>query len=233
MILTWTTGKVSIIGNTFEDGRYAIFAVKSPNGVATGNRFESYGVGLNITTADSNGWKITNNNFNGISNQGIALTTAAGATVVGNTGTCPLLLNTSGSAAASIFKGNVFSNVTLQSSFSSGNTFEANHITGTISHTSATFNSNTWRRNTGAGCAGIFYGTTTLVSGTSGIINTAAANSARKWAFSRQAPNASTALGSLALGTVTAQMSFVINSLNDTATVATGDLSTVYWEILE
>jgi hypothetical protein len=110
--------------------------------------------------------------------------------------------------------------------------FEGNTINSITNSGTVTFASNTWRRNTGAGCVGIFYGTTTLASGTA-TITSAAANSARKWSLTRQAKNSSTGIGSPSIGTVTAQTSFVIDSLKSDATVETGDLSSVYWEILE
>ena len=128
---------------------------------------------------------------------------------------------------------NLLSGVQVDSGSSTGSLFQNNVITGSITHTGgANFASNTWRRNTGAGCAGVFYGTATLAGGAA-TVTTPAANSARKFGFSRQALNASTGIGNLTLGTVTAQTSFVINALNDSAATATGDLSSVYWEILE
>jgi hypothetical protein len=42
-----------------------------------------------------------------------------------------------------------------------------------------------------------------------------------------------TAIGSLSVGTITAQTNFAIDALKADATVETGDLSSVYWDIIE
>ena len=76
-------------------------------------------------------------------------------------------------------------------------------------------------------------GTATLSSGTVTVSNAAAcaAGSSCIYKFTNCGPNSSTAIGVLSLGTVTAGTSFVINSLSATNTVATGDASTVCWQI--
>lgn len=74
-------------------------------------------------------------------------------------------------------------------------------------------------------------GVATLVSGTVTVSTTAIAAGDRVH-LSRQGKDSSTAIGSLERGTITAGTSFVINALKADATVETGDLSTVYWEIM-
>lgn len=61
----------------------------------------------------------------------------------------------------------------------------------------------------------------------------AAAYAGKRIKLWRRSPNASSAIGSLATGTITAGTSFVINALDATASVETGDVSTVMWEIEE
>jgi hypothetical protein len=180
---------------------------------------------------DGANWTVTGNHF--ATANGTAVNAAGptnnGLTFANNTGNVDLIM----SSGSNRIYNNRIRNITLTTADANSSIFLGNEITGTISHTTATFASNTWRRNTGAGCAGIFYGTATLASGTA-TVTSAAANSARKWALSRQGIGAATALGSLALGTITAQTSFVINALKPAdATVETGDASVVHWEILE
>jgi hypothetical protein len=186
--------------------------------------------GLRLMTNGAN-WTVTGNHF--ATANGTAVNAAGptnnGLTFANNTGNVDLIM----SSGSNRIYNNRIRNITLTTADANSSIFLGNEITGTISHTTATFASNTWRRNTGAGCAGIFYGTATLASGTA-TVTSAAANSARKWALSRQGIGAATALGSLALGTITAQTSFVINALKPAdATVETGDASVVHWEILE
>lgn len=76
-------------------------------------------------------------------------------------------------------------------------------------------------------------GMATLTSGTV-TISTAAAcavGSSCAYRLSNCGANASTAIGTPSLGTVTAGTSFVINSLSSTNTVVTGDVSNVCWQI--
>jgi hypothetical protein len=75
-------------------------------------------------------------------------------------------------------------------------------------------------------------GTVTLASGTATISTTAsAAVGTVNYSLSHCGPNSSTAIGTLSTGTIVAGTSFVINALTATNTVATGDASTVCWEI--
>jgi len=76
-------------------------------------------------------------------------------------------------------------------------------------------------------------GTATLVSGTVTVSTTAACapGTGCSYTLINCGKNSSTAIGTLSLGTVTAGTSMVINSLTSTATVATGDDSTVCWRI--
>lgn len=76
-------------------------------------------------------------------------------------------------------------------------------------------------------------GTATLASGTVTVANTSVTANTRIF-LSRYAPGASTEVGSLSVGTVTASTSFVINALDPSdATVATGDVSVVHWLLVE
>ena len=234
------SGKVTIKGNIIESYASGVRVDSAQGGILEGNTFISTGAGpvdanfVNTGAADN--WNITQNIFSSLSTHGIKFNYGQGGMVVKNntasaaTGFA-ILLN--GGCTSNVIDSNHFSTVGFASSSDSGNVIVDNLISGTITHSgTSTFAINTWRRNTGAGCLNVFYGTATLASGTA-TVSTAVANSARKFGFSRQVPNASTGIGNLALGTVTAQTSFVVNALNDTATVATGDLSSVYWEILE
>ena len=251
-VLATSAGRLLVQGN-HTSALYGVFAVStSLPALVSGNRFEGYGNGLRVEASTSGtcsgnlfagpagavdiqlrsgstGWRIMGNGFSA-ANSGIQAVSGGGnsSRIFGNTGGFDLTL----ASINSIIKGNDLDVITLNTGVT-GNTFEENTISGTISHTAVNFSSNTWRRNTGAGCAGIFYGTVTLTSGTSGAINTAAANSVRKWSLTRQSKGSSTAIGSPSIGTITAQTSFVVDALKADATVETGDLSSIYWQILE
>ena len=239
--LTLQTGSLVATNNVFEDCASGIKIISSNNGQVMGNVFKGGGgVDLDffITTSEKDNWDVIGNIFNSAASTAAVRIYGGGngnrfANNIGTAGGFAVSVGVSSSATGNQFINNLISTLSVDAGASTGNLFERNIITGAITHPGATtFASNTWIRNTGAGCAGIFYGTIPLVSGTA-TVTTAAANSARKWSLNRQAPNASTAIGNLALGTVTAQTSFVVNALSDIAIVATGDLSTVYWEILE
>lgn len=235
------TGRVHILNSRFEDYGNALRFDNASNGVISGCSFNGGGgardIHFTISSAKS-GWSVINNVLSSAASQ--AIYTSSGftaSTFANNVGTTTagfvMYLGGGGSSQNNIIRNNSISNLTVDSGASTGNLFEDNYITGTISHPSTTtFASNTWRRNTGAGCAGIFYGTATLTSGAA-TLTSPAANSSRKWSLTRQAKNASTAIGSLSLGTVTAQTNFIINALKSDATTETGDASTVYWEINE
>lgn len=76
-------------------------------------------------------------------------------------------------------------------------------------------------------------GTSTLTSGTVTVSNTSVTANTRIF-LSRYSPGASTALGTLSVGTVVASTSFVIDSRNPTdATVQTNDVSVVHWILVE
>jgi hypothetical protein len=75
-------------------------------------------------------------------------------------------------------------------------------------------------------------GASTLVNGTVTVSNGLATASTRIL-VSRQGINASSAMGSIAVGTITDGTSFVINSLSSTGAVVAGDQSSIYWEILK
>ena len=235
------TGKVVVTNNRFASYVNALRVDTAAGGVAEGNVFEgnqtSTDLHLTATTGGADNWSVKNNTFATISTSAVRIGAgSSGGTFTGNTGDAGgfgILVGSGGPSVKNTFANNVLTSVNLDSATSTGNAFQSNMISGPIVHSGgANFASNIWRGNTGAGCAGVFYGTATLNSGTA-TVTTPAANAARKFGFSRQTPNASTAIGHLALGNVNAQTSFVINSLGNSAAVAAGDLSTVYWEILE
>lgn len=78
-------------------------------------------------------------------------------------------------------------------------------------------------------------GTVTLVGGTA-TISTTAVTAASKIRYSRQSVGATgaAATGNLSIGTITAGVSFVINSVTptDTTALATSDVSVIFWEIV-
>lgn len=235
------SGDVNITGNLFRDATNHIRIESASGGMVSGNRFKNSGVDLHFTslTGLTDNWNILNNTFDSTAaTRSVQMAYGcSGATFIGNNGDNGGFSIHVGSGGGAVtnnkFIGNHFSTLLVDYANSTGNLFRNNEITGTITHSnSSTYAQNTWTGNKGAGCAGIFYGTATLTSGTA-TITSAASNSGRKFGLSRQSPNASTAIGNLSLGTVTAQTSFVVNALNDSAAVATGDLSSVYWEIIE
>ena len=236
--LVLQTGVATIMNNVLKDSGNHIVIRNSNDGKIMGNTFSGANIDVQFFTSTSDNWEVVGNIFDTAAatrSVHIAPGCSGGlfANNVGNAGGFKFYLGFAGSATNHTLLNNVISTLTVEGGVSTGNLFERNIILTSITATSVvTYSGNTWRGNTGAGCAGIFYGTATLVSGTA-TVTTAAANSSRKWSLTRQAPNASTAIGNLALGTVTAQTSFVVNALSDIAIVATGDLSTVYWEILE
>jgi len=75
-------------------------------------------------------------------------------------------------------------------------------------------------------------GQATLVSGTVTISNTSVTTNTRIF-LTRANSNSSTAIGALTVGTVTANTSFIINSLSPSATVTTTDVSIVNWMLIE
>lgn len=74
-------------------------------------------------------------------------------------------------------------------------------------------------------------GVATLTAGTVTVSTTAVAANSRVF-LTRQDLNSATAVGSPTLGTVTAGTSFVINSLDATASVETNDVSIIAWMIV-
>jgi hypothetical protein len=78
-------------------------------------------------------------------------------------------------------------------------------------------------------------GTVTLVGGTATIATTAV-TAASKIRYSRQSVGATgaAATGNLSIGTITAGVSFIINSVTptDTTALATTDVSVIFWEIV-
>lgn len=76
-------------------------------------------------------------------------------------------------------------------------------------------------------------GTAALSSGTVTVSTSAACavSSTCVYKLSHCGIGSSTAIGTLSTGTITAGTSFVINALSSAAAVATGDLSTVCWQI--
>jgi hypothetical protein len=230
--LVATSKPALVCGNYFDVGYTNGLRIEaSTGGVAQGNHFNATDTGATDVAlrSGSTGWKLIGNNFSPTTTGVVSVSNGgSGVSIMGNTGDFKLSLG----ASTATVKSNQLGAVTWAGNGATGNLFEGNTINSIANSGTVTFASNTWRRNTGAGCVGIFYGTTTLASGTA-TITSAAANSARKWSLTRQAKNSSTGIGSPSIGTVTAQTSFVIDSLKSDATVETGDLSSVYWEILE
>ena len=238
--LTSQTGSFTALNNVFENSGIHIQALSSNDGKVLGNTFKGASVYLRMDGAggEMDNWEVIGNVFQSTNNTrsihiGAGSSGGTFSNNIGSDGGFSVGLGVGGSSTNNRFINNLISTLSVDSAASTGNLFERNVITGSITHPGATtFAGNTWRGNTGAGCAGIFYGTIPLVNGKA-TVATPAANLARRFGFTRQSPNASTAIGHLALGSVTAQTSFVINALNDSAAVASGDLSSVYWEIIE
>jgi len=85
-----------------------------------------------------------------------------------------------------------------------------------------------------SGCPTATYtGKATLSSGTATVSTTGAcaSSSTCTYKLANCGVNASSAIGTLSVGTVSAGTSFVINSLTAAASVATGDASSVCWQI--
>jgi hypothetical protein len=76
-------------------------------------------------------------------------------------------------------------------------------------------------------------GSATLVSGTVTVSNSVACTVGASCTYhlTNCGPNASTGIGALSVGTISAGTSFVINSLSSSNTVLTTDASTVCWQI--
>ena len=238
----YATGIVNVTGGSFENYATGVTVDNANSGRVTNCSFSGTAGCKDVTfpgtiAATATGWTISGNTFSAASDHGVHVGYGLSASTITNnvaTTTSGWKFGIVGAGLNNIVRGNSIATLSIAGATSTGNIFEDNLIQSTITHATVTFASNTWRRNTGAGCLNVFYGTATLVSGTTGTpIATAAANSSRKFSLTRQAPNASTAIGNIALGTVTANTSFVINALKADATVETGDLSSVYWEILE
>lgn len=240
LTITSATGIPLIRGNRFKDYANGVRVDSAANGVISGNHFAgssgTLDIHFTVSGSGKNNWVITNNAFSTASTPAIKIGSAAGNTIANNVGSAggfAVQYGEGGSTTGGIVRNNSLTTLSINSGASTGNLFEGNYITGAITHPAATtFASNTWRRNTGAGCAGVFYGTTALTSGAAAI-NTAAANAARKYSLTRQAKNASTGIGDLTIGIVAAQTSFAIDALKADASVETGDASSIYWEILE
>jgi hypothetical protein len=231
----FATGRIEVDRCTFSNYGTGIIVTSGTGGIVRGCNFLGSSGTTGVTFATGcNSWIIENNIFHTSSTNGLNFaTTTTGHTIQGNNGSTatgfPL---TTGILTTSNIRNNSFSTVTIGGGPSSvTNIFANNTISGTISG-SAKISQSKWMGNTGAGCLNVFFGINTLASGTT-TISTIAASSGKLFRLTRTSPNASTAIGNTALGTIVADTSFIINALNDTATVATGDLSSVYWEILE
>ena len=233
--VSYAIGRVEVDGCTFLGYATGIIVTSATSGIVRRCNFlgSSGTTGATFATG-CNSWIIENNIFNTSSVNGLNIaTTNTGYTIQNNNGSSvtgfPL---TTGILTTSNIRNNSFSTVTIGGGPSSvTNIFVNNTISGAISG-SAKISQSKWRNNNGVGCTGVFFGSATLASGTT-TVSTIAASSGKLFRFTRTLPNSSTAIGNVALGTITADTSFVINALSDIATVATGDLSTVFWEILE
>ena len=202
--LTLQSGSLTATNNVFEDNAVGIEVTYSNNGKVLGNTFRGGAKDIEFYLYDGNkdDWEITGNVFDSAASQGsVRLWAGTGgvrfANNIGSNGGFSVAVGVNGSATGNQFINNLISTLSIDGGASTGNMFERNIITGAITHPgSTTFASNTWRGNTGAGCANIFYGTATLSSGAA-TISSAASSSASRSSLSRQSKNASTALGHL------------------------------------
>lgn len=252
-ITATSAGRVVVRGNYFNAVNYAfhlvsagsgcdfsdnIIAVSSSalrvegavNGFARRNQFLSNAGGHVQWRSGSSGWTVEENYFAGSGIAALQNVSGGGANTIyrNNKGAAYYIISVSGC----LLEGNEIGTFTVSTAAATGNRFVRNNITGTVTHTTATYDSNDWFDNYGSSMSGVFSGSATLVSGTA-TVNTPAAYSGKRIRLSRHGVNSSIAIGSLALGTVTAGTSFVINSLAAGAMVEIGDLSTVKWEIEE
>jgi len=226
--LVATSGETIIENNIFRNYSTGVRIFASTNGVIRNNHFEdSNGTNCYFGTG-STGWKILNNTGYAGALMFQLEAGGTGSTIEGNVG----YSNYSFKGNAGRIANNEIGNIFFANSGAANMTLSGNVISGTVSHTTANYGSNVWLGNRGAGVSGVFKGSGPLVAGTV-TIPTAAAYVGKTIILSRRSANASTAIGSIAVGTITAGASFVINSLNAAASVETGDLSTVQWEILD
>ncbi|MGB0991699.1 MAG: glycosyl hydrolase family 28-related protein [Akkermansiaceae bacterium] len=201
-----------------------------PNGAVLHNEFlNEYASHIHFTSGASTGWVIEGNKAalygNLVKTQS---GTSTGMVIRNNLGFAVLDLGSGGHTVVE----NEIGDFKLTNGSVTGCRIKGNNITGTTAHTTATYDSNKWIGNYGAGVSGVFEGSATLALGTL-TITSPAAFSGKKIKLFRQGTNGSTGLGVLTLGTVTAGVSAVVNALDSSAVVETGDQSDVRWEITD
>ena len=164
--LILTSGQARVQNNDFEAyGNYALRIENSDDGIAEGNNFTTASKTHIQFRAGSSGWNVINNDF---PDSGSVSTTGGGGVdtkLVGNRG----YVNMTWTTGAERFARNDIGTLHFNTSGAAGAVVEQNDILTAITHTTATFNSNTWRRNTGAASDAVFKGTTTLAAGASTV----------------------------------------------------------------
>ena len=168
-VLNQNSKRVSITDNRFSSVSTTMIRIESAGGgQAIGNYSDqAAGVLIDLRSSTSN-WLVASNYGSGTAT-GVRCFSGVSNTIRDNHFVGGLDIQTASNRIIS----NRFGTLAINAGGTS-NLFENNEITGTITHTTATYNSNTWRGNTGAGVAGIFSGTVgPLTSGGGTIISAA------------------------------------------------------------
>ena len=118
---------------------------ESSGGFASGNKFAGVATAIGLF-GNSDNWEILGNHFDA-GMTAVDIFSGNGTRIIGNSGAAHYVIGTSDQ----LFSGNMIGNLTLQNAGCTGITFKDNIISGTVSHTGATYASNTWLHNTGAG----------------------------------------------------------------------------------
>ena len=167
-VLNQNSKRVSITDNRFASVSTTMIRIESAGGgQATGNYSDqAVAVLIDLRSSTSN-WLVASNYGSGPAT-GVRCFSGGSNTIRDNHFVGGLDIQT----ASNRIIGNRFGTLAINGGGTS-NVFENNEIAGTVTHTSATYASNTWRGNYGAGVAGIFSGTTTLAAGASTIASAA------------------------------------------------------------
>lgn len=233
-LINTNSDPVQIVGNSLiTSGATSILVQDSKNGTVADNVFEAVAGVVSVDLlANGTGWVVSGNHFRtaGMVACKTVETGSSGVQFRDNVGDVDLWI---GSGSNRII-GNRIRNLYWSGTASnSGNQVFNNEITGAISHAASSNEfSKLSRGNWGAGVANLRSGMVTLVGG-SATIATKAIATGSKVNLVRQSAGSSTAIGMLSIGAITQGTSFTINSLSSSATVVSGDVSTVFWEILE
>jgi hypothetical protein len=139
-------------------------------GIISGNFFTGGGTGVIDLRASAGGW-LVDGNRSPSSTQFVRFfgTLATSNSVTNNYAAGSIVLQ----SANNIVSGNRVTTIHCDGAGVTGNRIENNQITTSVTNTGATYSSNTWRGNYGAGVAGVFAGTVTLTGG-EGTIESAA-----------------------------------------------------------